>query len=138
MVGFSPILSVLTVVGLLVRLCFMNKSSAAVLGGEGKKSARSYRAPALEKGLDILELTAGLSRPIALTAIAEKLGRTKQAILRVVASLCERGYLIRGTSQRYRVSIKLFELGAKHASIQTLVARAMPAMATKSVKCITK
>ncbi len=108
----------------------MNKTSATTLEADDRKPARSYRAPALEKGLDVLELMAGLSQPMALTAIAERLGRTKQELFRVVASLCERGYLIRGSSQRYRMSTKLFELGAKHASTQALIARATPHMET--------
>jgi len=111
----------------------MNKTPAAqaVANEDGAgKSSRSYRAPALEKGLDVLEMMAGVSQPMALTTIAEKLGRTKQELFRVVASLCERGYLIRGASQRYRMSTKLFELGARHASTQAIVARATPHMET--------
>ncbi len=106
----------------------MNEPNVAETEVDAKKPARSYRTPALEKGLDVLELMAGLSQPMALTAIAEKLGRTKQELFRVVTSLCERGYLIRGSSQRYRMSTKLFELGAKHASTQALIARATPHM----------
>ena len=106
----------------------MCETNIAPIEADAKKPARSYRTPALEKGLDVLELMAGLSQPIALTAIAEKLGRTKQELFRVVGSLCGRGYLIRGSDQCYRMSTKLFELGAKHASTQALIARAMPHM----------
>lgn len=108
----------------------MGKTSASVSEANGRKPTSSYRAPALEKGLDVLELMASLSQPIALTAIAEKLERTKQELFRVLASLCQRGYLIRGDDQRYRMSTKLFELGAKHASTHALIARAMPHLET--------
>lgn len=88
----------------------------------------SYRVPALEKGLDVLELLADSSRALRLTEIAERTARTKQELFRVLNCLHERGYLVRDRAQRYRISTKLFELGAKQASIQTLVARAMPHM----------
>lgn len=88
----------------------------------------SYRVPALEKGLDVLEFLADSSRGLSLTEIAEQLDRTKQELFRVVNCLHERGYLVRDRAQRYRMSTKLFELGSRHASTQTLVARAMPHM----------
>ena len=88
----------------------------------------SYRVPALEKGLDVLEFLADSSGGLSLTEIAEQLDRTKQELFRVVNCLHERGYLVRDLAQRYRMSTKLFELGSKHASTQTLVARAMPHM----------
>jgi len=88
----------------------------------------SYRAPALEKGLEVLELLSGISRPLSLTDIADRLGRTKQELFRVMACLNEQGYLIRDASQGYRMSTKLFELGAKHASTEALIARATPHM----------
>ena len=88
----------------------------------------NYRAPALEKGLSVLELMAGSARSMNLTEISKGLQRTKQELFRVVACLHERGYLVRDESQRYRVSTKLFELGAKNHSNQALVVRAMPHM----------
>lgn len=88
----------------------------------------SYRVPALEKGLEVLELLSGISQPLSLTDIADRLGRTKQELFRVMACLNEQGYLIRDANQGYRMSTKLFELGAKHASTEALIARATPHM----------
>jgi len=88
----------------------------------------NYRAPALEKGLSVLELMADSPHSMSLTEISNRLQRTKQELFRVVACLHDRGYLVRDESQRYRVSTKLFELGAKNRSTQALVARAMPHM----------
>lgn len=90
----------------------------------------SYRVPALEKGLEVLELLSGISFPLSLTDIADRLGRTKQELFRVMACLSEQGYLIRDSNQGYRMSTKLFELGAKHASTEALIARATPHMET--------
>lgn len=87
----------------------------------------TYNVPALVKGLDVLELLAD-AESMNLTALAQRLGRTKQELFRVVSCLLERGYLIRDAAQRYRVSTKLFELGSKNASIHALIAHAMPHM----------
>ncbi|QDT96307.1 Pca regulon regulatory protein [Gimesia aquarii] len=97
---------------------------------ERNDSRLSYRVPALEKGLEVLELLSGISQPLSLTDIADRLGRTKQELFRVMACLNEQGYLIRDLNQGYRMSTKLFELGSKHASTGALIARATPHMET--------
>ena len=43
---------------------------------EGGEADSRYRAPALEKGLDILELLAAESVPMTLTRIVNRLGRS--------------------------------------------------------------
>lgn len=89
-------------------------------------SKTNYRVPALEKGLDVLELMAVSPHPMSLTDMARKLGRTKQELFRIVAALHSRGYLLRDEAQRYRTSTKMFELGSRNNSMQALVARSMP------------
>ena len=89
----------------------------------------AYSAPALEKGLDILELLA--SEPEALTArqIGEKLGRSKSEIFRMVYVLVERGYLNRdAATDRLSLSNHLFDLGMRTPRSRTLVEVALPAM----------
>jgi DNA-binding IclR family transcriptional regulator len=88
----------------------------------------NYRVPALEKGLDALELLARSDEPKNLTQLAEALGRSKQEIFRVVTHLTERGYFIRDASDGYRISTKMFELGSRHSSIHSLIVRALPHM----------
>ena len=88
----------------------------------------NYRVPALEKGLDILELLAGLAHGLTLKELAEQLERTSQEIFRPVSALVARGYLLRDGAGKYRVSTKLFELGTRHDATQALIARAMPHM----------
>jgi len=109
---------------LYVKSYFMSKTL------ERNETRISYRVPALEKGLEVLELLSGISFPLSLTDIADRLGRTKQELFRVMACLNEQGYLIRDSNQGYRMSTKLFELGAKHASTEALIARATPHMET--------
>src|SRR3546814_1951398 len=59
----------------------------------------TYSAPALEKGLEIIELLAAERRPMSTRAIAERLGRSKGEIFRVVFVLVERGYLRRDAAR---------------------------------------
>ena len=52
-----------------------------------------YRAPALEKGLDVLELLAAQTEPMTLTAIVNQLGRSHGELFRMVQVLEHRGYI---------------------------------------------
>ncbi len=88
----------------------------------------TYRAPAVEKALEVLELLGDATHGMSLTEIADTLGRTKHELFRVVNCLQERGYLLRDDSQSFRLSTKLFEIGSRQASSQALVARALPHM----------
>ena len=52
-----------------------------------------YAAPALEKGLDIMELLAREPDGLGLNEIARALQRTSSEIFRMVNALCRRGYI---------------------------------------------
>ena len=70
--------------------------SAKALRVAGTSDAKaSYGAPALEKGLDVLELLAGMSRGVTQSEIAQLLGRSLQEVYRVVMVLERRGYIQR-------------------------------------------
>ncbi|MGN6102561.1 MAG: IclR family transcriptional regulator, partial [Devosia sp.] len=88
-----------------------------------------YSAPALEKGLDILELLAAEAEPLTARQISERLGRSKSEIFRMVYVLVDRGYLSRdpGTDQ-LALSNRLFELGMRTPRSRTLVEVAFPSM----------
>jgi len=102
------------------------KNSAAKRFGSIADEGTSYNAPAVDKALDVLELLGDSSRGMSLTGIADALGRSKQELFRVLVCLQERGYLLRDEAQVYRLSTKLFEIGSRHTSTQTLVARGTP------------
>ena len=94
--------------------------------GNGK---RSYSAPALEKGLDILELLADEPGGLSLTEIAQKLDRSVGQIFRMLIVLEQRGYLnIDPASENYKLSFRLFELAHRHTPIKRLTAAAGPIM----------
>ncbi len=87
----------------------------------------SYSAPALEKGLDILELLARDGRPLGIRQIADDLGRSKNEIFRMVHVLLSRGYIQRDAhSDGLILSNKLFALGMQTARARDLVSVAAP------------
>ena len=91
------------------------------------ESDQRYAAPALEKGLDILELLAREHDGLGLNEIARALQRTSSEIFRMVNALCRRGYIAQH-GDRYGLSLKLFELAHRHKPIKSLTAAALPLM----------
>lgn len=98
----------------------------AVPAGEATRG--EYRAPAVEKALDVLEFMARQPDGLTQTEIALGLGRSIHEIYRILHQLERRGYLIRSRADRYRLSLKMFELAHMHAPVNRLVAAALPAM----------
>jgi DNA-binding IclR family transcriptional regulator len=92
-------------------------------------TAHKYRAPALEKGLDILELLARTTVPMALSEISTGVGRSKSELFRMVQVLEGRGYLARAPgTEAYVLTNRLFLLGMEHPPIKGLVEVALPVM----------
>ena len=88
-----------------------------------------YRAPALEKGLDILELLAGHPEGLSQAEVARSLARSVGEIFRMLNCLVERGYVtIQRPGDRYVLTLKLFELSHRHAPLARLLDAALPLM----------
>ena len=88
-----------------------------------------YRAPALDKGLDILELLAQQSQGLTRGEIVKAMGRSPSEIYRMLERLVARRYVTRSLEgDRYALSLKLYVLGHHHPPLQRLVDRALPAM----------
>ncbi len=91
-------------------------------------SEPNYAAPALEKGLDILELLAGEADGMGQGAIAQRLGRSTAELFRMLNVLERRGYLSRHADGSYRLSLRLFELAHRHPPLKRLLTVALPVM----------
>ena len=87
-----------------------------------------YRAPALDKGLDILELLASVDGGLTQIEIAKALGRSANENYRMLDRLVRRGYVLRNEADRYELTLKLFGLAHLHRPIRRLVAQATPLM----------
>lgn len=87
-----------------------------------------YRAPALDKGLDILELLAGVDGGLTQAEISKRLGRSPNEFYRMLDRLVRRGYVTRLEGDRYSLTLKLFGLAQLHAPVRRLVSYATPLM----------
>jgi DNA-binding IclR family transcriptional regulator len=93
-----------------------------------EEEAERYRAPALDKGLDIIELLSATPESLSQAEIAKSLERSPNEIYRMLDRLVRRGYVRRNAEDRYELSLKLFELAHRHSPIQRLVGQALPIM----------
>lgn len=91
-------------------------------------SAPKYRAPALDKGLDILELLARAQAPLNMTEIASGVGYSKGEIFRMLQVLEGRSYIARESDSTYVLTNRLFMLGMERPNTKTLVEAALPVM----------
>lgn len=90
---------------------------------------RRYRAPALEKGLDILELLASERDPLTVSAISQRLGRSMSELFRMVQVLEFRGFIQQTASgDGFVATDRLFSLGMQQAPVKTLLELALPCM----------
>lgn len=97
------------------------------------KATSKYRAPALEKGLDVLELLATAKSPMTLSQISARLDRSVSELFRMVQVLEARGYVgMSASGEGFELTNKLFSLGISRGPSQNLLASALPLMQTLS------
>lgn len=87
-----------------------------------------YRAPALDKGLDILELLAATADGLSQAEIAKSLQRSPNEIYRMLDRLVRRDYVRRTPEDRYAITLKLFELAHARPPLHRLVSQATPVL----------
>ncbi|APU99291.1 IclR family transcriptional regulator [Sphingobacterium siyangense] len=96
-------------------------------------SSDKYKAPALEKGLQILEFLALQSTAQSQSEIALGLHRSPNEIYRMLASLESNGYIHRDPiSSKYSLSLKLYYLSHRHSFIEKLRATSLLPMQESS------
>jgi DNA-binding IclR family transcriptional regulator len=96
---------------------------------EKASTANRYHAPALEKGLDILELLAAEKIPLNLSAISLRLGRSSGELFRMLQVLEYKGFITASDDgSGYVLTNRLFALAMAQAPISTLVETALPIM----------
>jgi len=92
-------------------------------------SRPNYHAPALEKGLDILEYLAGQRVARTQQEIAKTLNRSTNEIYRMLMCLLARGYISReDEAGGFRATLKLFQLGHLTDTVTRLRAAAIGPM----------
>jgi len=114
--------------GSLTKLDSMPKPTNKSLSKTDVDDAGStYSAPALDKGLDILELLSGTEKPLSQRDIAQRLGRSVGEIYRMLTSLVRRGY-VRLVDDNYILTTRLFELAHSSPPTRRLLTEARELM----------
>ena len=98
------------------------KTKKTAAAKSAKPEGSRYQTPALEKGLDILELLSLETKGMAPKRIAAKMGRSVNEIFRMLICLEEREYIFReNDSDVFTLTLKLFELGLRNPPTKRLV-----------------
>jgi DNA-binding IclR family transcriptional regulator len=106
-----------------------NKSGNPRAPAQEAASISRYRAPALEKGLDVIELLAAEKSPLNLSAISQRLGRSSGELFRMLQVLEFKGFITTAENgSGYVLTNKLFALAMAQAPVRSLVETALPIM----------
>jgi DNA-binding IclR family transcriptional regulator len=89
---------------------------------------KTYSAPALEKGLDILEMLCRSDHPLSQKEIAAQLDRSVGEIYRMMTCLVSRNYVSQVDEANYTITTKLFELSHINPPTHRLLFEARPVM----------
>lgn len=85
--------------------------------------------PALERGLDVLEVLNQAPDGLGISELATRLALNKNAVFRITHTLMDRQYLERDPlSKRFRLSTKFLTLGLPQVGDVSLVEEALPVM----------
>jgi DNA-binding IclR family transcriptional regulator len=99
------------------------------------RKSSSYSAPALEKGIDIIEVLADAESGLTVSEIAERLKRPMSELFRIIVVMQQRGWLQKDEeSSRYSVTYHVLKLAHRSTPAQTLTAAAGPVMHDLSVR----
>jgi DNA-binding IclR family transcriptional regulator len=105
-----------------------NAAAPMAVKSTSPRSSR-YRAPALEKGLDVIELLAAEKIPLNLSAISLRLGRSSGELFRMLQVLEFKGFITTSDNGNgYVLTNKLFALAMAQAPVHSLVEIALPVM----------
>ncbi|TGV05927.1 IclR family transcriptional regulator [Alcaligenaceae bacterium 429] len=96
------------------------------LSSHAENTAQRYHAPALEKGLDILEVLSQSPHGYTLSELSHVLNRGVNEIFRMVSTLHQRGYIQVSDSDRYVLTLKLFELSHQQEPAKSIIKEALP------------
>lgn len=95
---------------------------------EKKTKLQKYSAPALEKGLDILEFLSVTDTKPTLSQLAAGIGRSKSEIFRMMIVLEERGYICRIDGDLFILTDKLKQISGNKSGVNRLVEMTSPTL----------
>ena len=103
------------------------KPGSKASASSSPRSRRTYKAPALEKGLEILECLAAASAPRTLQQLSLARERSASEIYRMLEVLVDQGYVLREAGL-HRLSLRLFNLGVGQVPARDLLTVSLPVM----------
>ncbi len=107
----------------------LKAADTTLLQRRSPRQLEKYSAPALDKGLDILELLAEEPDGLPQQEIARRLGRTVSEIFRMLATLEHRGYVAQAAgADRYLLTLRMFAVSHQHPPTRLLIRAALPRM----------
>lgn len=77
-----------------------------------KKKKPDQLVQSIDRAIDIIEKLVDAEKSLGVTEISNSLGLHKSTVYRLLATLDYRGYVEQDTNNRYKIGIKLFEIGA--------------------------
>ena len=91
------------------------------------KQSNNYTAPALEKGLDILEALCHSETGLTHKELASQLDRSLNELYRMLNCLVRREYVV-NQSDKFAITTKLFQMSRIHPPTDRLITEALPIM----------
>ena len=102
----------------------LSKSKSSKAGSQG-----NYRAPALDRGLDILELLSNRTQAVSQSRIARELGRSSSEVFRMLSCLVDRGYVTRSDyGDGYVLTMRLHQLVQNWPLLKHYIESSLPEM----------
>ena len=100
-----------------------------------QQSAKRYPVPALDKGLDLLEILSAHQNGLGLSELAAASRKKVSEIFRMVDCLKRRGYVVVDPrNDRLTLSMRLFELAHRHPPTERLLGAALAQMQALALK----
>ena len=94
---------------------------------------KQYKAPALEKGVAIIELLSETGTPMTMVEIGAALDRSKHEIYRMLVSLEGLGWLARTSDEKFFLTNRLFDIAMATPPQRNLHESALPVMRALAV-----
>ncbi|MGO3124022.1 MAG: IclR family transcriptional regulator [Advenella sp.] len=95
-------------------------------GNTSAANPSRYSAPALEKGMAILEVLSESTHGCTMNELSARLARSVSEIFRMVIVLEKLGYIAADASDRYTLTLRLFHLAHRHYPVRQLTECAVP------------
>lgn len=98
-------------------------------------TSKGYSAPALEKGVDVVELLSESDSGLSISEIANRLKRPMSVLFRIIVVLERRGWIQKDPeTSRFRVSYRVLQIGHRGTPSQNLALVAGPVMQDLSTR----